>query len=128
MVYALKSDLWLRSLNFRRCGITKHGAEAIIEVLGSNNVLTNIDLTENHVPINTLQGILRTLKRRREIAENKSMKKRFPLNWKDAPLQKMLKKNGTRRSVFGGPKSLLNPMVRCFYRKRFRKCSHFELQ
>lgn len=76
--YVLKSDVWLKSLSLRRCGITKHGAEIMIRVLQRDNgVITKLDLTENRIPINTLQLVLKTLKRRREMLENAALKKRF---------------------------------------------------
>ncbi|XP_076235770.1 uncharacterized protein LOC143180121 [Calliopsis andreniformis] len=99
LTFALKSDMWVKSLNVKRCGITKHGAEAIIELLRLNNVIMHIDFTANHIPINILQGILRSLKRRREMAESMSMKKRFLLNWRDGSLRKMFKGNRMRKHI-----------------------------
>lgn len=80
LVYALKSDVWLRSLSLRHCGISKHGAETMIRLLQTNSRITKLDLTENRIPINTLQMILRILKRRREMAESITSKKRFRID------------------------------------------------
>ncbi|KAK1131427.1 hypothetical protein K0M31_017712 [Melipona bicolor] len=91
LIYALKSDVWLRSLSLRHCGISKHGAEMMIRLLQSNTRITRLDLTENRIPINTLQMILRTLKRRREIVESVTLKKRFCMDLR----RNMLNKNGT---------------------------------
>ncbi|OAD55470.1 Protein Cep78 like protein [Eufriesea mexicana] len=82
LIYALKSDVWLKSLSLRHCGISKRGAEMMIRLLQSNNRITKLDLTENRIPINTLQMMLRILKRRREIVENATLKKKYRIGWK----------------------------------------------
>lgn len=82
LAYALKSDVWLTSLSLRHCGITKRGAEIMIRLMQRNCVITKLDLTENRIPINTLQIVLRILKRRKETVENVTPKKRFRRDWR----------------------------------------------
>ncbi|CAK9804362.1 hypothetical protein ANTQUA_LOCUS4057 [Anthophora quadrimaculata] len=49
----------------------------MIRLLQTNNTITKLDLTENRIPINTLQTLLRILKRKREVAESTVLKKRL---------------------------------------------------
>lgn len=107
LIYALKSDVWLRSLSLRHCGISKYGAEMMIRLLQSNTRITRLDLTENRIPINTLQMILRTLKRRREIVESMTLKKRFCMDLR----RNMLSKNGTHGFLQKHRKNLQNKTV-----------------
>lgn len=82
IIYALKNDAWLKTLSLKRCGISKLGAEMIIQLLQSNNKIMRLDLTKNHIPINTLQIMLGILKKRQEIAEKTLLNKQFCLNWR----------------------------------------------
>lgn len=77
LMAALTIDYWLKSLSLQRCGITKHGAEIIIKLLQSNSTLSKMDLSNNRIHINTLQVVLKLLKRKREATETKSLKKRL---------------------------------------------------
>lgn len=92
LINALKSDVWVRSLSLRRCGITKQGAEMMIRLLQSNTVITKLDLTENHIPINTLQTILKILKRRRDMVDSVALKKRFRRDWRRKTLRNEIRR------------------------------------
>lgn len=82
IIYALKNDVWLKTLSLKRCGISKLGAEMMIRLLQSNNRIMRLDLTKNHIPINTLQIMLSILKKRQEISEKTVLNKQFCLNWR----------------------------------------------
>lgn len=82
LIYALKNDVWLKSLSLKRCGISKLGAEMLIRLLQSNNRIMRLDLTKNHIPINTLQMMLSILKKRQEITEKTILNKKFCLDWR----------------------------------------------
>lgn len=82
LIYALKNDVWLKTLNLKRCGISKLGAEMMIRLLQSNNRIVRLDLTKNHIPINTLQIMLSILKKRQEMSEKGVLNKQFCLNWR----------------------------------------------
>lgn len=111
LVHALKTDFWLKSLNLKHCGITKHGGEIIIRLLQSNTSITRMDLTENQIPINSLQMIFRMLKRKRESMESTTLKKRF--YW-EYPRNKMFP-NRTCLSSKGNGKYSMNRSVNiCF--------------
>ncbi|CAK9819240.1 Protein Cep78 homolog [Anthophora plagiata] len=103
LTYALKADSWLKSLSLRDCGITKYGAEMMIRLLQTNNTITKLDLTENRIPINTLQTLLRILKRKREIAENTVLKKRLRFD-----RRRNVFENDIRGSIKKGGKHFLN--------------------
>ncbi|CAD1477829.1 unnamed protein product [Heterotrigona itama] len=124
LIYALKSDVWLRSLSLRHCGISKHGAEMMIRLLQSNTRITRLDLTENRIPINTLQMILRILKRRREVVE--SMKTRLCMDLRRG----MLNKNGIHGFPQKHGKSLQNKTERLkkysARRHRWKKIQRFD--
>ncbi|XP_053999468.1 centrosomal protein of 78 kDa-like [Hylaeus anthracinus] len=77
LMAALTIDYWLKSLSLQRCGITEHGVEIIIKLLQSNSTLSKMDLTKNRIHIDTLQVVLKLLKRKRETTETKSLKKRL---------------------------------------------------
>ena len=104
LVHALRTDFWLKSLNLKHCGITKHGGEIIIRFLQSNTSITKMDLTENQIPINSLQMIFRMLKRKRESIESTTLKKKF--YW-EYPRNKMFS-NQTCRSMKGNEKYSIN--------------------
>ncbi|XP_031848693.2 uncharacterized protein LOC116434101 [Nomia melanderi] len=108
LMYAVKFDCWLKSLSFRHCGITKQGAENIINVLQSNSVLKKVDLTQNRIPINTFQVLRKILKKRQETVEDKLLKKRCFVNWKKASIKQMFQKNNIRGSASRNAKQLLN--------------------
>ncbi|XP_076760697.1 uncharacterized protein LOC143429127 [Xylocopa sonorina] len=112
LINALKSDVWLRSLSLRRCGITKQGAEMMTRLLQSNTVITKLDLTENRIPINALQTILKILKRRREMVDSRTLKMRFRRVWRRKTL-----KNEIRRPRKWDRKHLRNRQ------KRHARCS-----
>ncbi|KAK9299100.1 hypothetical protein QLX08_007726 [Tetragonisca angustula] len=126
LIYALKSDVWLRYLSLRHCGINKHGAEMMIRLLQSNTRITKLDLTENRIPINTLQMILRTLKRRREIVESMMLKKRFCTDLR----RNVLNKNATHGFLQKHRKNLQNKtdMLKKYSarRHRWRKIQRFD--
>lgn len=82
LIYALKNDVWLKTLSLKRCGISKLGAEMMIRLLQSNNRIVRLDLTKNHIPINTLQIMLSILKKRQEMSEKGVLNKQFCLNWR----------------------------------------------
>ena len=109
LMQALKADIWLKSLSLKHCGITKQGAEVIIEVLQSNSVITTMDLTENHVPINTLQDVLRILKRRRELGESSATKKKFILKWREASSVGLRKRDETNAPGPEGARRSIDP-------------------
>ncbi|XP_012135094.2 uncharacterized protein LOC100883688 [Megachile rotundata] len=96
LAYALKTDFWLKNLNLKHCGITKHGGEIIIKLLKSNSSITRMDLTENQIPINTLQIIFRMLKRKRESVESMTLKKKLALHWRHS--QNKILQNETCKS------------------------------
>ncbi|XP_076620177.1 uncharacterized protein LOC143341259 isoform X2 [Colletes latitarsis] len=106
LMAALNIDYWLKSLSIRHCGITKHGAEAIVKLLQSNSTLVKMDLAQNHIHINTLQVVLKLLRRRRETMESKSLKKRFIRNWKNISLKNTLRRNKIRQLVCKSSKRL----------------------
>ncbi|XP_017795925.1 PREDICTED: uncharacterized protein LOC108577299 [Habropoda laboriosa] len=116
LMCALKADVWLRSLSLRHCGITKHGAEIVIKLLQTNNVITKLDLTENHIPINTLQTILRITKRRRDVAEAMVLKKRFRVD-----RRRNASENDIRGSTKKDEKCFLNRTER-FGKYSLHKC------
>ncbi|KAF3424609.1 hypothetical protein E2986_00924 [Frieseomelitta varia] len=76
----------------------------MIRLLQSNIRITRLDLTENRIPINTLQMILRTLNRRREIVESMTLKKRFCTDSR----RNVLNKNGTHGFLQKHRKNLQN--------------------
>ena len=79
----------------------------MIRLLQSNTRITKLDLTENRIPINTLQMILRTLKRRREIVESMMLKKRFCTDLR----RNVLNKNATHGFLQKHRKNLQNKTV-----------------
>lgn len=101
LAYALKTDFWLKTLNLKHCGITKHGGEIIIKLLKSNASITKIDLTENQIPISTLQIIFRMLKRKRESIESTTLKRKLALHWRHSQ-NKMLQSKSCKSSKRSG--------------------------
>lgn len=61
----LKNDFSLKILGLRHCGVTKIGAEIILEVLRTNRALTTIDLRENDIPGEILRSIMKILKQKK---------------------------------------------------------------
>ncbi|XP_076375583.1 uncharacterized protein LOC143258921 [Megalopta genalis] len=98
LMYAVKFDCWLKSLSLKRCGVTKQGAEDIINVLKFNNVLTRVNLTGNRISINTFKVLWKLLNKRRESTESKLSKKRFFVNWKKTSLRSV--SNNEEQSTF----------------------------
>ncbi|XP_076620175.1 uncharacterized protein LOC143341259 isoform X1 [Colletes latitarsis] len=122
LMAALNIDYWLKSLSIRHCGITKHGAEAIVKLLQSNSTLVKMDLAQNHIHINTLQVVLKLLRRRRETMESKSLKKRFIRNWKNISLKNTLRRNKIRQLVCKSSKRLCQSEER-HNRRSLKSCS-----
>lgn len=91
LMYAVKFDCWLKSLSLKRCGVTKQGAEDIINVLKFNNVLARVNLTGNRIPINTFKIFWKLLNKREEPKESKLSKKRHFVNWKRTSLRSVSK-------------------------------------
>lgn len=88
----LKNDFWLKTLCLRCCGITQHGGETVLELLQTNSVLTQIDLRDNEVSVDTLQIIRRILKKRKSKGERILMKKRL-LSHKQVLVQNTIPKD-----------------------------------
>lgn len=79
----------------------------MIRLLQSNTRISRLDLTENRIPINTLQMLLRILKRRREIVESMTLKKRFCMDLR----RNVLNKNEIHEFLQKHPKNLQNKTV-----------------
>lgn len=80
----------------------------MIRLLQTNSRITKLDLTENRIPINTLQMILRILKRRREMTENITSKKRFRID-----MRRDLINNRIHELIKQRRRSLRNRAVSC---------------
>lgn len=80
----------------------------MIRLLQTNSRITKLDLTENRIPINTLQMILRILKRRREMTENITSKKRFRID-----MRRDLINNRIHELIKQRRRSLRNRTVSC---------------
>lgn len=80
----------------------------MICLLQTNSRITKLDLTENRIPINTLQMILRILKRRREMTESITSKKRFRID-----MRRDLIKNKIHELIKQRRRSLRNRTVSC---------------
>lgn len=80
----------------------------MIRLLQTNSRITKLDLTENRIPINTLQMILRILKRRREMAESITSKKRFRID-----MRRDLINNRIHELIKQRRRSLRNRTVSC---------------
>lgn len=71
-----------------------------MKLLQTNGVLTHMDLARNRIHINTLQVVLKLLKRRRgDTVDTNSTKKRFIRNWKNASLREVFRRNKISESV-----------------------------
>lgn len=80
----------------------------MIRLLQTNSRITKLDLTENRIPINTLQMILRILKRRREMTESITSKKRFRID-----MRRDLINNRIHELIKQRRRSLRNRTVSC---------------
>lgn len=96
LTHILKNDFWLKTLCLRCCGITQHGGENVLKLLQTNSVLTQIDLRDNEVSVDTLQIIRRILKERKSKKERISMKKRL-LSHKQILVQDTIPKDKSQR-------------------------------
>lgn len=110
----LKNDFWLKILGLRHCGITKIGAEIILEVLRTNRVLTTIDLRENDIPSEILRSITKILKQKKGekeewISTRKKSDRRYE---RDATFrEKRSNRTNTARRVFADRKTTVDFVV-----------------
>lgn len=92
LIHVLKSDFWLKKLHLQCCGITEYGGQIMLELLRTNNVITQVDLRENKISVDVLQTICKLLKERKTRWERISMQKRL-LNYKRSRVQNMISKS-----------------------------------
>ncbi|KAK2583170.1 hypothetical protein KPH14_009192 [Odynerus spinipes] len=94
LMHVLRDDLWLKTLGLRHCGITKTGAEAILEFIQTNRVVTAIDLRENDIPLQILRSITKILRTKDERVSGKKKS----LDWKHEKEEKRSNRRSISRS------------------------------